>query len=149
MYKVLGLFMVSLLVGTGCINKATGFQSPGFSTKNINSLYVVKHSKDSHNVNELIKTELETRGFSVDTGSEENVPGHIDGLVNYTDKWMWDITMYMMELSISLTNPETNFPIARGNSLHSSLTRKSPQEMVEEVIGNMLGEENKANGGDK
>jgi len=51
---------------------------------------------------------------------------------------MWDITMYMLELTITLRNPTNNFPMATGNSYHTSLTRKSPAEMVEEVLTNIF-----------
>jgi hypothetical protein len=51
---------------------------------------------------------------------------------------MWDITMYMLELRVTLRNPDSGFPIAVGNSFHTSLTRKSPEEMVDEVVGNIL-----------
>ncbi|MDP2279487.1 MAG: hypothetical protein Q8K51_14830, partial [Nitrospirota bacterium] len=50
----------------------------------------------------------------------------------------WDITMFMLELTITLRNPTNNFPMAVGNSYHTSLTRKSPEEMVEEVLTNIF-----------
>jgi hypothetical protein len=50
---------------------------------------------------------------------------------------MWDITMYMLELTINFRDPKNNFPLASGNSFHTSLTRKSPEEMVDEVLNNI------------
>jgi hypothetical protein len=51
---------------------------------------------------------------------------------------MWDITMYMVELTVTFRSPENNFPMATGNSYHTSLTRQSPQEMVDEVLTNIF-----------
>ena len=65
-------------------------------------------------------------------------PAATDISVTYIDKWMWDITMYMVELTIDFRDPKTNFPLATGNSLHTSLTRKSPDAMVDEVLNNIL-----------
>ncbi len=48
--------------------------------------------------------------------------------------------MYLLELTITIRDPQTDYPMATGNSLHSSLTRKSPKEMVEEVMGNIFKE---------
>jgi hypothetical protein len=45
--------------------------------------------------------------------------------------------MYMLELTVVMRDPATDFPLATGNSLHTSLTRKSPKEMVEEVTTNI------------
>jgi hypothetical protein len=52
---------------------------------------------------------------------------------------MWDITMYMLELTITMSDAKTDFTLASGNSYHTSLTRKSPEEMVAEVLGNIFG----------
>jgi hypothetical protein len=59
-------------------------------------------------------------------------------LVTYQDKWIWDITMYVLELTITVRDPKTDYPLASGNSMHTSLTRKSPTEMVAEVIDSIL-----------
>lgn len=57
--------------------------------------------------------------------------------MTYTDKWMWDITMYMIELTVIIQNPVDKYPIAKGYSMHTSLTRLSPEKMVDEVITNI------------
>ena len=53
---------------------------------------------------------------------------------------MWDITMYMLELNIEIRHPRTDYVLATGRSFRTSLARKSPEEMVEEVIGEIFGE---------
>jgi hypothetical protein len=47
---------------------------------------------------------------------------------------MWDITMYMIALSISIRDPNNDVQLASGHSTRSSLVRKSPEEMVKEVL---------------
>ena len=47
----------------------------------------------------------------------------------------------MLELTITLRDPETKFPMATGNSYHTSLTRLSPEEMVEEVLGSIFAQQ--------
>jgi hypothetical protein len=123
---------------TGCaVNRASASLSPGADLSAIKTAYVVRHDKDKNNVNQIIKTKLESKGYVVTTGPELPAPYATDISVTYIDKWMWDITMYMLELTINFRDPKTNFPIATGNSLHTSLTRKSPDEMVEEVLSNI------------
>ncbi len=134
---------VLLMLGTaglmsGCaVNRASASLTPGTDLTTIKTAYVVKHDKDTHNINEIIKTKLESKGYVVTTGPEQPTPYKADMSVTYVDRWMWDITMYMLELTISYRNPNNNFPIAAGNSLHTSLTRKSPDEMVDEVVSNI------------
>ncbi|MEW6024884.1 MAG: hypothetical protein AB1807_22410 [Pseudomonadota bacterium] len=140
MKRILPLMAIvgAMVLTSGCaVNRATASLSPGADLSKVKTAYVVKHDKDKNNVNQLIKTKLEKQGYVVTTGPEMPAPYATDMSVTYVDKWMWDITMYMLELTVNFRDPKTNFPIATGNSLHTSLTRKSPEEMVEEVLTNI------------
>lgn len=128
----------TLAATTGCaVNRATANVMPDADLGKVKSLYVVKDPKDERGIDELIKKNLAKRGYQVEGGLEQAAPYKADAVVTYLDKWMWDITMYMIELTITVRNPQ-NFPMASGNSLHTSLTRKSPDEMVDEVLTNIL-----------
>lgn len=84
----------------------------------------------------MITDKLRSKGIAVTT-EPEVPPGNTDATVTYIDKWMWDITMYLLELTITIRDPKTDFPLATGNSYHTSLTRLSPKEMVDEVVDNI------------
>jgi hypothetical protein len=130
---VLGLVT---LMTTGCANRATGSISPSTDLSMLKTMYVKKIPADKNGVNELVAAKLRTKGVTVTTG-EEAPPGNVDAVVIYIDKWMWDITMYMLQLTININDPKTDAQLATGNSLHGSLTRRSPQEMVDEVVDNI------------
>jgi len=51
--------------------------------------------------------------------------------------------MYLVELTVTIREPKSDYPLATGNSLHTSLTRLSPPEMVDEVVGNIFKESDK------
>ena len=97
----------------------------------------MKSPEDKREVDKLIEDQLVKMGFTATSGPEMP-PYKADAVVTYKDKWFWDITMYMLELTITLRNPTNNFPMAVGNSFHTSLTRKSQEEMVEEVLTNIF-----------
>lgn len=127
----------ALSLTTGCaVNRATASLMPDADLSKVKSVYVVKEPQDERGIDELIKKNLAKRGYKVEGGPELKPPYKADAVVTYIDKWMWDITMYMIELTISVRD-QGNFPMANGNSLHTSLTRKSPEEMVEEVLTNI------------
>jgi hypothetical protein len=44
----------------------------------------------------------------------------------------------MLELTINFRDPKTNVLLGRGNSYHTSLTRKSLEKMVEEALNNIF-----------
>lgn len=133
------MLCVSAFLITGCaVNRTSATLTPGTDLAAVKTAYVVKQPKDSRGIDDLIAANLEKRGYVVTKGPELTTPYKADVAVTYVDKWMWDITMYLIELTINLRDPKTGFPMATGNSFHTSLTRKSPPEMVDEVIDNMF-----------
>jgi len=133
--KIVVLMFVAGLFA-GCANRATATLDPSADLSGIETIHVLRHAKDKNNVNELIADKLRTKGYIVTTSEEKRTD--VDAVVTYTDKWMWDITMYLLELTINFRDPKNDYPLASGNSYHTSLTRKSPPEMVDEVIENIL-----------
>jgi hypothetical protein len=133
----------ALLLTTGCaVNRATASLTPGADLTKVRSVYIQKEEGDDRAIDDIIKANLIKRGYNVTTGVEAKPASPVDAALTYVDKWMWDITMYMLELTITLRDPASGFPMAVGNSFHTSLTRKSPDEMVDEVIGNILSAQN-------
>ena len=142
MKNLLKLISLLALVGaltTGCaVNRATATVDPAAKLDTLKTMHVTKLPQDGRNIDALIADKLRTRGYTVTTGAQP--PARVDAVVTYMDKWMWDITMYMLELTVTVRDPKTDYPLATGNSFHTSLTRKSPAEMVDEVISNILKE---------
>lgn len=139
MKKILKLAILLGLVATlttGCaVNRATGSVDPSVNLSSLKTMYVKKIADDD-NTYTLIADKLRSKGVTVTTGTEA-APTGVDAVVTYIDKWMWDITMYMLELTITIRDPKSDFPMATGNSFHTSLTRLSPTEMVNEVVDNI------------
>jgi hypothetical protein len=137
--KKLGLVLAVWLVAvslTGCANRATARIDPSANLASMKTMHVVKIPEESAGISTLIADDLRRRGYTVSTGTEKS--SNVDGIVTYVDRWMWDITMYLLELTVMIRDPRTEFPMATGNSLHGSLTRQSPPEMVDEVMNNIF-----------
>jgi hypothetical protein len=103
----------------------------------IKVLYVRKFEPDNRELHRLIASELRSLGYQATSGDEQ--PADIDAVVTYRDKWRWDMSMYMLSIAIKIRDPETDFPLAEGISMHTSLTRKKPEEMVREALMNIFG----------
>jgi hypothetical protein len=136
---LLALALGALFLTSGCaVNRATASASPGVDISNVKAVYVVQLPSDQRGIEKLIRDNFIKRGLTATSGPELPQPPKVDAVVTYVDKWMWDITMYMLELTITLRNPANNFPLAAGNSFHTSLTRLTPEAMVDEVLGNIF-----------
>lgn len=137
----LGCFLavcLSLALLSGCANRASAKVDPSANLGAMKTIHVVKIPEETAGINTLIADDLRSRGYTVSTSTEK--VSNADAIVTYVDKWMWDITMYLLELTVTIREPQTEFPLATGNSLHGSLTRLSPPEMVNEVMNNIFKE---------
>lgn len=134
-----GGILILTFFSTGCsVNRATADLTPGIELSKDSAYFVVKPATDNRATNEIIARQLSGLGYPATTGPESDIPEGTDTLVTYIDRWQWDITMYMLELTIMMADAKTDFTLASGNSFHTSLTRKSPEEMVAEVLGNIF-----------
>jgi hypothetical protein len=124
----------------GCVvDRESASVSPDVNLSRLKKLYVAKFAPDGRGVNDLIALELRRMGFEVATGPDIPATTDADAIVTYRDRWRWDITMYMLELRIFVRDPKTDGVLAVGNSSHGTLSRKSPEEMVAEVLSNIFG----------
>ena len=86
----------------------------------------------------VIAEKLNAYGFNSTSGVSSTPPSSVDVLVTYRDRWMWDITNYMIEITIEFHDPESNFTFASGRSYRTSLARKDPEVMIEEVLQDLF-----------
>jgi hypothetical protein len=115
--------------------------SPSFSEAGVSrlqSFHVRKHADDDYNLAEDIAAELQRMGFRATSGSAQSPPGRVDAVVSYTDRWIWDMTMYMLSLDIQLREPGSDAILATAKTVRSSLIRKSQQEMIRETLTKLL-----------
>lgn len=134
------LFLVIVCVSlSGCaINRATGTFDPSMDMDQQDVFYVERFAPDKRELNKIIADNISARGYKATFGPAGEAPDDATIVVTYVDKWMWDITMYMIELTVTFRDPATGAAIGSGNSYHTSLTRLSPEEMIDEVLGNIF-----------
>ncbi|MCR8958532.1 hypothetical protein M0765_012585 [Variovorax sp. S2] len=146
MKRVIRLLLAAVAVSvfaSGCaVNRATATVDPSANLDKLRVVQVRKLEGEDGTIQKLIASNLRKRGYEV--SEDAKPPEKVDAVVTYVDKWMWDITMYLIELTVTVREPKSDFPLATGNSLHSSLTRLSPTEMVDEVVGNIFKESEKS-----
>ena len=127
---------VATLAGGCAVNRATATADPALRWNDIRTMHVKKLEGDDAGLHLVIAKKFSASGFAVT--ADPAAPAKPDAVVTYVDHWMWDITMYMIELTVTVRDAKSDLPLATGNSYHTSLSRKSPQEMVDEVVDNIL-----------
>ena len=139
--KRVALVILLAALSSGCVSTSlTSDVDPQTDLSSLESFHVLKFEPDNRGIHNLIANALNNRGKTAVATDER--PDEIDAqvMVTYQDKWMWDITMYMLELNVELRDPRTDYVLATAKSFRTSLARKSPEAMVEEVIGKLFDE---------
>jgi len=136
-------FLLAVLQGCA-IDRESASVSPDIDLSAFKRFYVVQFAPDGRGINRIIATQLERRGFAASTGADDAAPEDADAIVTYQDRWQWDLSMYMIELRIFVREPRTDNLLAVGNSFHTSLNRRSPEEMVAEVLSSIFKKAKKA-----
>lgn len=126
-----------LLLFSGCANRSVVDRHPSFSLETIKTLHIKNSDGGGDELIPVMVRKLNELGYT-DVTSGDEIPATADAVLTYQDKWMWDITMYMMELTITMRDKDSWTALATGNSMHGSLTRKSEEEMVDEVLRNIF-----------
>jgi len=128
---------ILMFLFSGCANRAVVDRNPTFNINNVKTLHIQNSDGGGDELIPIIANKLRALGYN-DITIGNNIPPTADAVITYRDKWMWDITMYMIELTITVRDKDSRFPLATGNSMHTSLTRKSEVEMVDEVLTNIF-----------
>ena len=131
-------FAAAVAVAGCAINREGASVSPDVDMSRLKTYYVVRFAPDDRGIQEVIAAVLRKRGLEASSGSEGDAPKDAQVIVPYQDKWTWDMTMYMIELKIYFREPETGRLLAMGTSRHTSLSRRSPEEMAAEVLANIF-----------
>lgn len=133
------LFVLAIFVMTGCAKVVVKSDAdPNVNFSAIKTIYVQKFEPDKRGLEKIIADKLNDFGFQASTGSEETPPYSVDAIVTYHDRWMWDMTNYMLEINIEFVDPKSHFVFASGKSYRTSLARKPPEEMIDEVLRDLL-----------
>ena len=134
-------FILLSALSIGCVTTSlTSDVDPQADLSLLKSFLVVKLPADNRGIQDLIAKALIKRGKEAAATDVRPDQVDADAVVTYQDKWMWDITMYMLELNIEIRDPRTGYALATGRSFRTSLARKSPEEIVDEVLGEIFSE---------
>lgn len=131
--------LVVLVTGSACVtNREHARFDPARDIRPSDIFYVEQDKDDRRELGQIIADNLSARGMAAASGPGARVPGETTILVTYEDRWNWDITMFLIEMTITLRDPSTREAFAIGSSYHTSMSRLNPGEMVDEIVSNLI-----------
>jgi hypothetical protein len=135
---ILASLVTCAVLSLGACATLDSAKAPDANLKALHSFYVALEKDDDNAINKLIATRLSTMGYQASFGGTAQPSERVDAIVTYQDHWTWDITMYMIKLDIQIHDGESGAVIARAQAKRPSLQRKSPEGMVQEVLGEIF-----------
>jgi len=123
-----------LIFASSCASSFSSKITPGFTIKDYRTFYVENHAADKRQLDIMIRDEMNRLGLAATAGPASDRPTSVDAVVTYEDRWMWDITMYMLSLQINVRDASNEILIATGKTAYTSLNRESPDYMAREIL---------------
>ena len=123
---------------SGCaLQKLQSTIQPGVNINKLSKFYVIHFKPERRALHKIISDELNSMGFASSYGEGENIPNDVDAIVRYVDNWQWDLTNYMIKITITIRKPDESL-LATATSYRTSLVRKDPPEMIGETLNEIF-----------
>lgn len=135
---LLPLASLCIALGFSSCASVSAQRTPTADLAKIKHIHVVHLAADSRGIDRVLADQLNLLGYQATAGEASAAPAEVDALLTYQDKWMWDITMYMIELNVQLRARDTQMVLASAKCYRPSLQRKSPDGMAKEVLQSLL-----------
>lgn len=140
MTRLLSLGSAVLLLACGGA-ELHGQALPGAEprVRQLERVYVEAREGDNRGIEEDIRDQLQAMGIEAHSGPGPAPEGY-DAVVTYIDRYMWDMSMYCIQLTIYIRDAETGLIIGTGSSFRPSLIRKTPAGHAQLILQQILGE---------
>jgi hypothetical protein len=113
---------------------------PGSRIRSMKSFYVVHRDSDPRHIERDIAQQLVDLGYQATSGPTEPAdPDQYDAVVTYIDRYMWDMSMYCLQLTLYVRDTRTGYITATASSWRPSLVRKTPAGHAKILLTELLG----------
>lgn len=137
MNKSIYIIILSLILSACAAVDVSGYKVPGEDLKANGTFQIILPEGDDRGLSGIVANGLKARGLAL-AGEPKNERSGVDYKVQYGFQWQWDITWYLLNFDIRIYNAKTNLLVASAHSLRTSLVRKSPEEIVDETIEQII-----------
>lgn len=141
------ILILAFLAASCSVVEKGSYVRPATSLRTDETFYVVLDGEGREDTGKLLVERLKALGYDVRGGPRVDVPANTEVIVTYEDHWWWDMSMYMLSVKVDFRNAKTNALLATGQSLRTSLARKSPDFMVDEAISPLFAKGGAMSGG--
>lgn len=101
--------------------------------------YVVHPEGSGRDMEKFITKAVRKNGINTTTGRQEKIPKTTDLRIDYTDRWMWDLVMYLRALDVQVRDASNGELLASGN-FHQGFMHSfpDPETKAQEVVDSIF-----------
>ena len=133
--KISALLLLGCFLLSGCSSLSTHKSGDLRSLKHI---YVEHLLNDNYRMDESMVRELKALGYDASCGPITMMPDGIDAIITYNARTAWDFKSYVIELNVLVKENFTEKVLGTGRYYQASMSTKSPEETVHEVITSLF-----------
>lgn len=131
-----GFVLTCAMLATACVGNVSGQMTLPADVAARGSYCVERHAEDTRDLASIIAAKLRERGLQAKSGAAGEALTGCDYVVSYTDRWFWDMRMYLADLRIELRDARDKTILGYGQSSQSSL--KAMGQTQEDVVATAL-----------
>jgi hypothetical protein len=125
-------------VSVGCATAPLGGSMPGVDLRRFQPIHVVHQPEDARGIDRVLAAALRQHGFEVTHGPASGRPAGTRAVLEYEDRWKFDMRMYLIYLRLDVRRVGTDVLLATAQSYQASL--EAMGESWEGVATNLLTE---------
>ena len=100
--------------------------------------FVLVNLNDNHGIAPSIIRALKARGFEADSGPITMLPDTAQVVIVYDDKWAWDFSSHMVQLTLGVQDPKEVRPFATASYQKNVALSTQVDDVVSQLVGELL-----------
>ena len=110
-----------MLASVGCATAPLGGAMPGVDLRLHQPIHVVHQPNDGRRIDRVLAAALRQHGLEATAGSASERPAEARAVLEYEDRWKFDMRMYLIYLRLDVRTPDTGVLLATAQSYPGSL----------------------------
>lgn len=136
------MLVVSVALLNGCASGQTGGSALALNPSAGNVFFVERQPEDKRNLAVGIVKNLSDRGLTATWGELDAAPANVAYILRYTDRWSWDMRMFLADLRIEARDPQTGALLGYGQSVQNSMKAMgwTHDTVIDLAVAELLGQ---------
>jgi len=132
------LLLALLLPWLGGCSELTTRVATSVDLSRFEKIYVEHRLTDGRGVDQAIVSGLRHLGYDATFGPPIMMPRETDLVIRYEDEWNFDLTTYMISISIEVRGAKQDKLLAEAHYYRPSITGDKPSDLIDRILAKLF-----------